>query len=107
MQEANEECQSINESSLSAKARLHFLKLGVGNKWGFKKLSSSALLEATVSLKRTAEWSEDATGAITLTLDIHLNCLGVNKRSRVLIPLVGENTLWNKSSWWQKSINLV
>ena len=72
--------------------------MGVGNNLGFKKLSSSALLEATASLKRTAEWSEDATGTITLTLDILLNCLGVNKRSRVFIPLVGEDTLWNKSS---------
>ena len=77
--------------------------MGVGNNLGFKKLSSSAPLEATASLKRTAEWSKNPTGAITLTLDIHMNC----KRSRVLVPLVGEDTLWSKSSWWQKSINLV
>ena len=49
MQEANKECQSINESSLLVRARLHFFKLGAGNNLGFKNLSSSALLEATAS----------------------------------------------------------
>ena len=46
--------QEANKESFS-KSKITFFKIGVGNNLGFKKLSSSALLEATASLKRTAD----------------------------------------------------
>ena len=69
--------------------------------WVLKKLLGAIQLEATANLKKNSSMfrSKMIQGlAISSTLDTHLNCLGVNKRSRMLLPLVEEETLLNKSN---------